>query len=151
MLYEVITVNTEIVKIAEKIILEVNTAIPSFEGLHDIVMLDLPPHRAPYLISKVEDRIGTTYVPCDPDKIVAIVESNKPDNGRALSPPDDLSRQIARITSYNVCYTKLLRASPSSRRSGSCSASASSRGAASRPCSSASSTASTPGSTCRIV
>lgn len=88
-------VNTEIVKIAEKIILEVNTAIPSFEGLHDIVMLDLPPHRAPYLISKVEDRIGTTYVPCDPNKIVAIVESNKPDNGRALSPPDDLSRQIA--------------------------------------------------------
>jgi acetyl-CoA hydrolase len=88
-------VTTEIVQIAKKIILEVNTSIPSFEGLHDIVMLDLPPHRTPYLISKVEDRIGTTYVPCDPDKIVAIVESRCGDNGRALSPPDESSEQIA--------------------------------------------------------
>ena len=87
--------NTEIVQIAEKIILEVNTALPSFEGLHDLVMLDRPPHRQPYLISRVEDRIGTTHLPCDPNKIVAIVESTKTDNGRALAPPDDLSRQIA--------------------------------------------------------
>lgn len=87
--------NTEIVQTAEKIIIEVNTALPSFEGIHDIVMLDLPPHRKPYMISAVEDRIGTTSLPCDPSKIVAIVESNKTDNGRALSPPDEGSRQIA--------------------------------------------------------
>ncbi len=87
--------NTEIVKVADKIILEVNTALPSFEGLHDIVMLDLPPHRKPYMISQVDDRIGTTAIPCDSDKIVAIVESDKPDNGRALAPPDELSKQIA--------------------------------------------------------
>lgn len=87
--------NTEIVQLAEKIIIEVNTALPSFEGIHDIVMLDLPRHREPYMIRGVEDRIGTTSLPCNPEKIVAIVESNKTDNGRALSPPDDLSRQIA--------------------------------------------------------
>lgn len=44
---------------ADKIIIEVNTRIPSFEGLHDINMCTLPPHRKPYLIMSTEDRIGT--------------------------------------------------------------------------------------------
>ncbi len=30
---------------AIKIIIELNTAAPSFEGLHDITMTDLPPRR----------------------------------------------------------------------------------------------------------
>lgn len=49
--------------------------MPSFEGLHDITMTDLPPRRKPYLIMAPEDRIGTTYIPVDPEKVVAIVES----------------------------------------------------------------------------
>lgn len=44
---------------ADKIIIEVNTRIPSFEGLHDINMGTLPPNRKPYLIMNTEDRIGT--------------------------------------------------------------------------------------------
>jgi acetyl-CoA hydrolase len=44
---------------ADKIIIEVNTRIPSFEGLHDISMCSLPPNRKPYLIMSTEDRIGT--------------------------------------------------------------------------------------------
>ena len=44
---------------ADKIIIEVNTRLPSFEGLHDISMCDLPPNRKPYLIMNTEDRIGT--------------------------------------------------------------------------------------------
>lgn len=43
---------------ADKIIIEVNTKIPSFEGLHDIVGCNVPPTRKPYLIMNVEDRIG---------------------------------------------------------------------------------------------
>ncbi|KAA0257974.1 acetyl-CoA hydrolase [Deferribacter autotrophicus] len=85
----------EIIDIADKIIVEINTGVPSFEGMHDILSTDLPPYRKPYLITKVNDRIGYTYVPCDHDKIIAIVESKMPDNGRALTPPDELSKTIA--------------------------------------------------------
>lgn len=45
--------------------------MPSFEGLHDITMMDLPPKRKPYLIMAPEDRIGTTSIPVDSEKIVA--------------------------------------------------------------------------------
>src|SRR5690242_20575477 len=65
----------ELMGICDKIILEVNTGEPSFEGMHDIVMCANPPHRQPFLIRKANDRIGSPYVPCDPDKIIAIVES----------------------------------------------------------------------------
>ncbi len=85
----------EIVQLADKIIIEINTAVPSFEGLHDIVMPERPPHKKPYLITKVDDRIGTTYLPCDPEKIVAIVESRKFGVGRPLGPPEEVEQAIA--------------------------------------------------------
>ncbi len=86
---------TEVIQHSDKLIIEINTAIPSFEGIHDIVMTEKPPFKKPYLISRVDDRIGSLTVPCDSDKIIAIVESNMPDRGRALSPPDEVSEQIA--------------------------------------------------------
>ena len=33
----------ELIQMADKIIVEVNTSMPSFEGLHDITMTELPP------------------------------------------------------------------------------------------------------------
>jgi acetyl-CoA hydrolase len=86
---------SEIIQTAERLIIELNTSIPSHEGLHDIVIPDLPPNRKPFLISKVSDRIGQSYVPCDPSKVVAIVESREPDNGRALGATDHISERIA--------------------------------------------------------
>ena len=85
----------EICQIAEKIILEVNTAVPSFEGLHDIVEPVRPPHRQPLLISRVQDRAGRPWVQVDPEKIVAIVESKRLDNGRAFTEQDETSERIA--------------------------------------------------------
>lgn len=85
----------EIVQIADKIIIELNTSIPNFEGLHDIIEPVNPPHRQPYLISRVDDRAGSPYVRIDTDKIVAIVESKRPDNGRSFSEQDDTSAAIA--------------------------------------------------------
>jgi acetyl-CoA hydrolase len=86
---------TEIIQTAERLIIELNTAIPSHEGLHDIVIPERPPNRQPFLVSKVSDRIGQTYVPCDPNKVVAIIESREPDNGRALGATDAVSERIA--------------------------------------------------------
>ncbi|KAJ5421376.1 Acetyl-CoA hydrolase/transferase [Penicillium cf. griseofulvum] len=80
---------------ADKVIIEVNTAMPSFEGLHDITCSDLPPGRKPYLIMAPEDRIGTNYIPIDPEKVVAIVESNYPDQTLPNAPEDEGSQAIA--------------------------------------------------------
>jgi acetyl-CoA hydrolase len=85
----------ELIQMADKIIIEVNTAAPNFEGLHDITMTDLPPRRKPYLIMSPEDRIGTAHVPVDPDRVVAIVESTYPDQTLPNAPYDDTSNAIA--------------------------------------------------------
>src|SRR6266568_5956304 len=85
----------EILMVADKIIIEVNTGEPSFEGIHDCVTALSPPHRQPFLIPTANERIGTTYIPCDPDKIIAVVESKLRDKGRAFSEQDDTSEAIA--------------------------------------------------------
>ena len=69
--------------------------MPSFEGLHDITMTQLPPHRKPYLIMAPEDRIGTTSIPIDTDKVVAVVESDYRDQTTKNSPADATSNAIA--------------------------------------------------------
>ncbi|KAH8204521.1 hypothetical protein TruAng_001295 [Truncatella angustata] len=85
----------ELIQMADKIIIEVNTSLPSFEGLHDITMTDLPPNRKPYLIMGVEDRIGRTSVPIDPEKVVGIVESDYQDKTASNTPADANSAAIA--------------------------------------------------------
>lgn len=80
---------------ADKIIIEVNTAIPSFDGLHDITFSDLPPHRKPYLITQCKDRIGTTSIPIDPEKVVGIIECTTPDQTLPNTPADDKAFAIA--------------------------------------------------------
>ncbi|MEF3255035.1 MAG: acetyl-CoA hydrolase [Deferribacterales bacterium] len=86
---------SETLHLCDKIIIEINTGEPSFEGMHDIFIQYKPPRRQPFLIMKANDRIGTTYVPCDPDKIVAIVESKRRDKGRLFSELDDTADAIA--------------------------------------------------------
>ncbi|WP_114010123.1 acetyl-CoA hydrolase/transferase C-terminal domain-containing protein [Cohaesibacter intestini] len=85
----------EIVQTCENIIIEVNTAMPSFEGMHDVMVLHAPPHREIIGVTKADSRIGSTYVPCDPSKIVAIVESEHTDKGRSLAGADEDSIAIA--------------------------------------------------------
>ena len=58
-------------------------------------MTDLPPRRKPYLIMAPEDRIGTPHIPVDPERVVAIVESDYPDQTQPNAPEDDTSRAIA--------------------------------------------------------
>ena len=85
----------ELIQTCDNIILEVNTAMPSFKGMHDIMVLHAPPHREIIGITKASSRIGMTCVPCDPSKIVAIVESEYTDKGRALAGADEGSIAIA--------------------------------------------------------
>lgn len=84
------------VESAEKVIIELNTSQPmDLEGIHDIYDIPLPPHREPIPISNVRDRIGKPYIECDPDKIVAIVETDLPDKTRSVAPVDDISKKMA--------------------------------------------------------
>ncbi|CAO3643132.1 unnamed protein product [Mucor hiemalis] len=85
----------ELLQMADKIIIEVNTRIPSFEGLHDINMCSLPPYREPYMIRKTDDRIGSTAIPIDLSKVIAVVESNRPDKTGGNTPADAKSEAIA--------------------------------------------------------
>ncbi|KAJ9149485.1 Acetyl-CoA hydrolase [Pleurostoma richardsiae] len=85
----------ELIQLADKIVIEVNTAIPSFEGLHDITMADIPPHRKPYLVMNVEDRIGKTSIPIDPEKVIGVIESDYQDQTLPNTPADANSQAIA--------------------------------------------------------
>ena len=82
---------------ADKIILEVNAwQNPELEGMHDIYYgTELPPHRKPIPLIKPSDRIGEAYFRCDPNKVVAVVETNAPDRNSPFSAPDQDSRRIA--------------------------------------------------------
>lgn len=73
-------VSPTILACADQIIVELNTAQPlALEGIHDIYLPQNPPHRKPIPIENPKDRIGTSYIPCDPGKISAIVMTDLPD------------------------------------------------------------------------
>jgi succinyl-CoA:acetate CoA-transferase len=82
---------------AEKVILEVNSwQNEALDGMHDIYYgTALPPNRKPIPLMRADDRIGETYFRCDPEKIVAIVETQAPDRNLPFSPPDKTALQIA--------------------------------------------------------
>jgi succinyl-CoA:acetate CoA-transferase len=82
---------------ADKVILEVNSWQSSeLEGMHDIYYgTALPPNRVPIPLVKPQDRIGTPYLRCDPDKIVAIVKTESPDRNLPYAPPDETAGAIA--------------------------------------------------------
>ena len=82
---------------ASKVILEVNRwQNPALEGMHDIYYgTRLPPHRVPIPLVRPDDRIGQPYLACDPDNIVAIVETDAPDRNLPFAAPDASAHAIA--------------------------------------------------------
>ncbi|MEZ5646813.1 MAG: acetyl-CoA hydrolase/transferase family protein [Burkholderiaceae bacterium] len=82
---------------ADKIIIEVNHGHPlGLDGMHDIYYgTERPPHRKPIPMTQAGDRIGEPYLRCDPDKVIAVVETHLPDRDTRFAAPDDASRRIA--------------------------------------------------------
>lgn len=90
-------ISPQAIRNAKKVIIEINSSQPlALEGVHDIYFTEKPPFRKPIPIEASGDRIGTTYIPCDPDKIVAIVETDITDKVRPLGEIDEDSKQISR-------------------------------------------------------
>ncbi|MBN2287420.1 MAG: acetyl-CoA hydrolase/transferase family protein [Tissierellales bacterium] len=86
-----------LVEEAEAVIVEINTSQPlALEGIHDIYSPANPPHRLPIPILKPDDRIGTPYIPCNPEKIKAVVFTDISDKTRAVSEIDEDSKSISK-------------------------------------------------------
>jgi len=84
---------------AEKIIVEINRFQSTrLREMHDVLVLPTPPHRRPIPILDPLTKIGTPYVQVDPEKIVAVVEHECPDDVNPFSEADEASRRIARHT-----------------------------------------------------
>jgi len=82
---------------ADRVILEVNSWQPrEFEGFHDVYYgTRLPPQRAPIQLTSPLQRIGDPYLRVDPDKVVAVVETDAPDRNSTLAPLDEDSLAMA--------------------------------------------------------
>lgn len=81
---------------AKKVIVEVNVTQPmSLVGMHDIYEPLDPPYRQPLPITAAGNRVGTPYIPCDPEKIVAIVPCDIPDKTRPLGEIDDEAKAMS--------------------------------------------------------
>lgn len=66
---------------ADKVIVELNLAqSPLLEGLHDILIPGPRPFGKPVVLRDVRDRIGTSYIPISPEKIAAIVLTDRRDH-----------------------------------------------------------------------
>ncbi|WP_338751885.1 acetyl-CoA hydrolase/transferase family protein [Janibacter alittae] len=82
---------------ADRVVLEVNHWQPrEFEGFHDVYYgAALPPGRRPIQLTDPMERIGDPYLRVDPAKVVAVVETDRPDRNSPFSPPDATSHAIA--------------------------------------------------------
>jgi len=82
--------------LADKVIVEINLSqSPALEGLHDIFIPKHRPAREPMPLMNVSDRIGTTTINIPPEKIVAIVLTEKNDSASTILPPDAETAAIA--------------------------------------------------------
>ena len=95
-------INDVLAKYAEKIILEVNDTVPAaVEGMHDVFTLERAPHTQVIPILRPDDRVGSPYIECDPDKIVAVVRTNGPDVNQNLKAPDaDMEAIAAHVIAF---------------------------------------------------
>jgi succinyl-CoA:acetate CoA-transferase len=83
-------------QLADKIIVELNLSTPAgLEGLHDIYIPEKRPGRQPIPLVDTSNRIGTPYIPADPDRIAAIVLTEGHDTPAEIKEPDDQTQRIA--------------------------------------------------------
>ncbi len=82
---------------AREVILEVNSSQPAgLEGMHDVIELLNPPFHPANRILSPSCRIGTPYLSCPPEKVTAVVLTDRPDDTVELREPDADSRAISR-------------------------------------------------------
>lgn len=84
------------IRAAKTIIVEINhTQPPELEGIHDIYLPSLYRANEQLSLSRVNQRIGDTFIRVDPDKIKYIVKSNIPDNTTHFAENDEITDKIS--------------------------------------------------------
>jgi len=82
-------------RLADKIIVELNHKHPkTLRGMHDLYEPKDPPYRREIPIYSVSDRCGSEVLRVDPEKIVAVVETNAPDEVKGFAPVDEVTAKI---------------------------------------------------------
>ena len=88
-------ISPTVARLADHIILELNTAHPkALHGFHDIYEPADPPYRREIPVYKPSDRIGLPVVKVDPAKILCVVETSQPDEVGGFSPLDEVTEKI---------------------------------------------------------
>lgn len=83
------------VRLADKVIVELNTALPpELYGMHDIYSPS-GPDGDPVPVFDVMDRIGTPFIPCPAEKIAAVVMTDQAGDCPSFKAPDADSEAIA--------------------------------------------------------
>lgn len=82
---------------ADEVIIEVNRWQPiELDGAHDIYQnTGLPLHGTPIPLEHVDQHIGRPHLTVDPQKVVAVVETDLPDDSPSFTAPDEASRAMA--------------------------------------------------------
>ena len=81
---------------AEKVIVEVNRYhSPRLHEMHDVFTVPPPPNRGPIPVYDALQKIGWPYAGVDPRKIVAVVETDEPDDVAPFDPPTRAQEAIA--------------------------------------------------------
>ncbi len=88
--------NAEIAANADKLIIEINTSIPTnIKGIHDIYSVEEYGKRTPINITACDTKIGTETIKVDPSKIVGIVFHDIQDAPGDIQPADEATAAIA--------------------------------------------------------
>jgi succinate CoA transferase len=83
-------------KAAEHVVIEVNrNQSREIADMADIIIPKSPPYRPAIDLDHPLQRIGKTYARVDPEKVIAVVETDKPDHSADFPEADDVSRAIA--------------------------------------------------------
>lgn len=86
-----------ICRMADRIIIELNDRHPKeIRGMHDIYEPADPPYRKEIPVYQASDRIGLPYVKVDPAKIVGVVKTSEPNEGKPFAPLDDVTLAIGK-------------------------------------------------------
>ena len=88
--------NAIFAKHAKNIIVEINMAQPErFEGLHDIYDTGKQGERSPIPLTEADQRIGTTGIPIDMEKVRGIIFTDQLDSPSNILPPDEETKIMA--------------------------------------------------------
>src|SRR5690606_22601968 len=82
--------------LAKTVIHEINTSVlEDVYGIHDIYQAEDYPHRNVIPIVAPWNKIGRRTIPLNPDKVKAIVFTDKQDSPADIAPPDEKTEKIA--------------------------------------------------------